>query len=301
MTYINTRRDMSQRFPELNFSGIYMMQCIVNSKVYIGQAKNIYRRIREHRCRINDKNKSFSTSRFYLALRKYGIKQFNVFCLERVDDLSKLDEREQYYLDYTEVYQKDYGYNTQPIVKSNKGVKLTDEQKRKCAAPHIGRKHSAEEIQRRVDARKGYKHSPETLEKIRKSNTGNKRSDEVKKRNGDLKRGIKQSQETIDKRRQSRAGYKHSKETIAKISKSNKGKSRLSKDTLELFKKMHSKCVLQYSLDMVFIAEYYSTIEASRQTKISRGAIQRFLHGKGKNTTNFIWKYKTEPLCTQEK
>lgn len=57
--------------------------------------------------------------------------------------------------------------------------------------------------------------------------------------------------------------------------------------------KSHSKPVLQYTLDMVFVAEYPSAAEASRQTGINKSHICsccRGLYGF-KTAGGYIWKY----------
>lgn len=55
-----------------------------------------------------------------------------------------------------------------------------------------------------------------------------------------------------------------------------------------------SKPVLQYTLDMVFIKEYASVSEASRQTGISHAHITECCNGKYglKTAGGYIWKYK---------
>lgn len=53
-----------------------------------------------------------------------------------------------------------------------------------------------------------------------------------------------------------------------------------------------SKPVLQYSKDMVFIAEYKSLHEASRQTGICSSHITECCQGKLKSAGGYIWKYK---------
>ena len=62
-----------------------------------------------------------------------------------------------------------------------------------------------------------------------------------------------------------------------------------------------SKCVLQYSLDDVFIAEHHSAASAARSLGKGRGAgghITNCCKGKWEQIYKFKWKFK---LCTQEK
>lgn len=56
--------------------------------------------------------------------------------------------------------------------------------------------------------------------------------------------------------------------------------------------KNHSKPVLQFTKDMVFVAEYPSIKEATKQTGIYTGNITACCKGRLKTTGGFIWKYK---------
>lgn len=60
----------------------------------------------------------------------------------------------------------------------------------------------------------------------------------------------------------------------------------------QLNQKSTSKPVLQYTLDMVFVAEYPSQQEASRQTGICNVSISSCCLGKQKSAGGFIWRYK---------
>lgn len=53
-----------------------------------------------------------------------------------------------------------------------------------------------------------------------------------------------------------------------------------------------SKPILQYTKDMVFVAEYKSLHEASRETSINVGNIGAVLKGKRRYAGGYIWKYK---------
>lgn len=54
---------------------------------------------------------------------------------------------------------------------------------------------------------------------------------------------------------------------------------------------LHSKPVEQYTLDMVFIKEYPSVMEAERQTGISHTKIVLVCQGKRKKAGGYIWRY----------
>ena len=74
-------------------SGIYMVVNMINHKKYIGQSKNIKKRFQNHHLvdYKNENNCSYNT-KFYQAIRKYGIDNFEVIVLqlckeEELDDL----------------------------------------------------------------------------------------------------------------------------------------------------------------------------------------------------------------------
>lgn len=53
-----------------------------------------------------------------------------------------------------------------------------------------------------------------------------------------------------------------------------------------------AKPVLQYSLDGVFIAEYFSAMEAGRKTGFRQGGISSCCNGSQKTAYGFKWRYK---------
>ena len=52
--------------------GIYKITNLVNEKVYIGQAQDIEKRWREHKCSSKSNNQIL-----YRAIRKYGLENFS--------------------------------------------------------------------------------------------------------------------------------------------------------------------------------------------------------------------------------
>ena len=60
-------------------SGIYRIYNTINNKSYIGQSKNIKKRILyHHMCDFNNVNNCCYETKFYKALRKYGLDNFEV-------------------------------------------------------------------------------------------------------------------------------------------------------------------------------------------------------------------------------
>ena len=92
-------------------AGIYVVTNLVNNKKYIGQSVNIRRRFKSHHlvdyCNINNCNYN---TKFYQAIRKYGIDNFKVEILELCEDIKKLDEKEIKYIEQFDTFKN--GYNS---------------------------------------------------------------------------------------------------------------------------------------------------------------------------------------------
>ena len=98
---------ITENYPTI--SGIYKFD-FPNGKCYIGQSKNIYKRILEHNRYANQGHGNHNIQACEKAIAKYGdIKEF--YILEKIKDFSKLDERETYWINYFHSYEKDKGYN----------------------------------------------------------------------------------------------------------------------------------------------------------------------------------------------
>lgn len=89
-------------------SGIYKITNLINKKIYIGQSTDIYRRWNEHKSRSQSLLNNDSNCPLYVAMRKYGIKNFKFEIIEQIEYL-KLNEREIYWIAYYNSYNN--GYN----------------------------------------------------------------------------------------------------------------------------------------------------------------------------------------------
>lgn len=87
--------------------GIYIIKNKINSKIYVGQTTNYYRRIIQHKSRY--KRKEYREySRIYKAIQKYGIENFDFKFIEHCHK-SQLNEREIYWIKFYDSYNN--GYN----------------------------------------------------------------------------------------------------------------------------------------------------------------------------------------------
>lgn len=90
-------------------SGIYKIENLINHHKYIGLSKDISNRWRGHKSNYNNPNNKDYNMVIYQAMRKYGIENFSFELLEECAE-EKLNEREQYWINYYDSYYN--GYNS---------------------------------------------------------------------------------------------------------------------------------------------------------------------------------------------
>lgn len=96
---------MTQLLEDLDYGvmGIYKIN-FPNGKIYIGLSNDIKRRMFEHN------SPSENSTPCDNAINKYG-RVLEVEILERVENTEDLCEREIYWIDYYQSYDRDIGYN----------------------------------------------------------------------------------------------------------------------------------------------------------------------------------------------
>lgn len=109
--------------------GIYLIKNNVNGKVYIGQSKNIERRLSDHkRNSLNEKAGDYNTP-LHRAFRKYGVDSFSFKVLATVDEHEHLNAMENAFMrEYDSI---DAGYNQ--IITSRNGLSKEELNKRREA------------------------------------------------------------------------------------------------------------------------------------------------------------------------
>ena len=91
-------------------SGIYRVYTTFNNACYIGQAKDIYRRFNSHHIHdYKNENNSCYNTKFYSALRKYGLDAFEIEILE-LCSTEELDKKENFYINKYDSFH--HGYNS---------------------------------------------------------------------------------------------------------------------------------------------------------------------------------------------
>ena len=224
-------------------AGVYEIRNVETNLIYIGSGTDMRRRQKDH---ISVLKRGIHRN-LYLqnAFNKYGFDAFVFSVVEIVENKNVLREQEQYWINITECYKKDKGYNLNPIVDSPLGCKRSDETKRRVSEskkgkknPFYGKTHNNETKQMISELNsdsgnpmygKRGKDSPNygkslTAEhklKISESNRGKQLSEEHKRKLSQGKLGINHPL----------YGKKHSAETIRKMREKAKQRWMLKKQT----------------------------------------------------------------------
>lgn len=162
--------------------GVYIIKNKITDEVYVGSSTNLRRRKNDHISSLkrNDHENKFLQKSY----NEHKKKNFEFIILEEYEDPDRefLYKREDFYM---KKY-KDKLFNINPNAKSRKGIKITEEAKKKMS------EHSKKMWQ-----------DPEYLEKMSKR----KPSEETKKKMSEAHKGKKYT-----------LGYKHSEEFSKKLS-----------------------------------------------------------------------------------
>lgn len=187
--------------------GIYKILNKANGMFYIGSSNNIIYRWRGHKSEL--RGNYHANAHLQNAWNKYGEEAFEFIIIEQVNDLNKILETEDIWLNKTSCYDKNIGYNISG----------------KAGRPN----HSRETIEKIRNSKIGYKLSKQHKEKISKSLIGNKRTlgrkltEEHKRKIGEVSRKIIQTEQKREKLRLANLGKKASAETREKLSISHLG------------------------------------------------------------------------------
>jgi len=118
-----------------NTSGIYCIQNKINHKRYIGSCMESFRK-RKNSHLFHLRNNTHHSAKLQNAFNKYGAESFTFSILEECEP-SLCIEREQYWIDYYDSYNK--GYNCSPTSGNCAGRILSEETKRKISNSLKGR------------------------------------------------------------------------------------------------------------------------------------------------------------------
>lgn len=233
-------------------SGIYQIKNLVNGKVYIGSAIDIKKRWALHEFQL--KNNIHHSKYLQNSWNKHGEEFFVFEVIELIRNEEELLSREQYWMDFSQCYVSDNGYNVISKAGSHLGVKRSEESKLKMSIAQKNKVMPESAKKKLSEINKGKTLSEETKNKISEKLTGKKHSEETKKKMSEAKTGIVYSDERNAKLSVSLTGKKRPQEVKDKISKSTRGESNgNAKLTEEIVKKI--KLMLKENIPNFVIAE----------------------------------------------
>lgn len=123
-------------------AGIYLIRNLLDYKVYVGSAKNLEKRIKQHMWDIT--NKRHRNKYLQNAVLCHGYENFRFIVLEYDLKSSELAEREQAWMDHYQSFNDNIGYNIQPKAYSNLGNPMPESAKIKIRNAFKGKPKSAE-------------------------------------------------------------------------------------------------------------------------------------------------------------
>jgi group I intron endonuclease len=135
-----TKNDLIKLLGEQSYI-IYKMSNPFNNKVYIGQTV----RMLSNRVDAFRRGK-FTNEHLSEAFNSYGFGNFIFEIIELCDDVTQLDDREKYWINYYKSTNREFGYN---IEGGGKRSNLSEETKLKLSESHKGKKQSHEWVTKR--------------------------------------------------------------------------------------------------------------------------------------------------------
>ena len=137
---------------------IYVVENLINGKMYVGQTMNLDTRRRSH---FSPSSKCPYISN---AIQKYGKGNFDFILLEKHEDLDQANKREIYWIKDLNTLSPN-GYNLREG--GDAGGKPSQETIEKVRVSNTGKKQDPAHVAKRAASNRGRKNTPETIEKMR--------------------------------------------------------------------------------------------------------------------------------------
>lgn len=251
-----------------NKSGIYCIENLINHKKYIGQSKNIKRRLSDHLSELRN-NKHFN-DHLQRSWNTYGQKNFNISILCYCPE-NELDKRETYYIDLYKTMNKDFGYNK-------------DSGGNKCKT----RNEEARDKMRLYWAEHGGINDG-LLQATKKA----KKPVVQYLQDGSF---VAEFDSIMDAYKSTGVGFKQISAACNGINKTASGFVwRFKEDNFDKFEIginiKTKKKVIQYTMDKKFVSEYPSISDAGRETGVNYKNISSVCNGKRNNAGGYIWEF----------
>lgn len=131
---------------------IYKYENLINHKIYIGQTVDFQKRCREHKnASLNKQNSDYDLP-IHRAIRKYGLKNFNISIIDICNSHEQANQKEKYWIKKYNSYEEGYnatkggqdgGYNGKQVnIYDLKGNYIKSYENAKIAASELGVSYS---------------------------------------------------------------------------------------------------------------------------------------------------------------
>lgn len=201
---------------------IYMIECKINGKKYIGQTTND---IKTRWCGHLSRSKFNTETLLPCAIKELGEKNFTISQIDEGSSQHELDELERFYIEKYKTFGEN-GYNM--TSGGDCGGKMSDIVKEKLRIKATGKHHTKETKEKLRQANLGKKQSPETIAKRIEKLKGQKVIDTSNMSKAQLGNknflGKHHSEETKEKLRIKAVGRSHSQKTIEKLKENSRKK-----------------------------------------------------------------------------
>lgn len=274
--------------------GMYIIKNLINGKEYIGKTMNMKERMAYH--------SSGKRLTIHLAIRKYGIENFQVYC----EYFPEKSEDELFLMEKSMIAQYNTiapnGYNISEGGRGISGYRHTEETKKIISEKHkgsnnyfYGKKHTQETKDYISSINRGRVLTLEQRSKISKNTKGVPRTLEVRKKISEKNLGRRANEETRKRISEGHLGqipWNKGKKGGVFQGKTHSDETKEKLRNLKLGKHLIIRSIIQKTPDGVVVAEFSSMREASKKTGVARVAISKACKGLRNIIDGYIWEYK---------